>query len=637
MSWLLQTFKSVFGEEKDENSGHQSVVDSGINKSSVQESLEKPHQVYKAPKIFSASPPPPPPPSSSRRLDSPSTSNKTKYKDSSSNDAISEASKDFINNFSHPSVHHMNSVDSSINNNKCLVQGSLEKPHQVYKAPKTFSALFPPSYSKQQLDPPNATNKTKYALDSASSYAIPEGSKDSINNLHPSVHHMNSGDSGNNYKSLVQGSLQKSHHVYKAPKTFSTSPPPSSFKRLDPQNATNKTKYTLIPKQNSASNCAIPEGKESLQNPHTSGSGHQTHSVDSGINHKSLVQGAVEKPHQVYKVPKSFASSPPPSSSKPLDPPNTSNKTKYTVVHKDSSSNYSIPECSKELSNNPHSSVHHMNSVDSSINKSLIQGSLEKPHQVYEVPKTFSASPSPSSSKQLDPPDSSNKTKYAIVHKDSASISNAVPEVSKESINHLNPPVHMNSEDSVINKKCSYHGSLEKPHGVYKAPKTFSASPPPSSFNKRLDLHSASNKKKYPVVQKDLVSNYGTPKDRKESMENPHTSCHHMDTLDSGINLKSSVEESLEKHYQVYKAPKSFASSPPPYSSKRLDPPNTSSKNVVQKHIASHYVIPVGIIELIKKNIVPEVLKKPLSPSTYRDFFAALLYAEDFYIEVRKK
>ncbi|KAJ4974747.1 hypothetical protein NE237_007921 [Protea cynaroides] len=32
-------------------------------------------------------------------------------------------------------------------------------------------------------------------------------------------------------------------------------------------------------------------------------------------------------------------------------------------------------------------------------------------------------------------------------------------------------------------------------------------------------------------------------------------------------------------------------------------------------------------------DIVPEVLKKPVSPSTYRDYFAALLYAEDFYTE----
>lgn len=43
---------------------------------------------------------------------------------------------------------------------------------------------------------------------------------------------------------------------------------------------------------------------------------------------------------------------------------------------------------------------------------------------------------------------------------------------------------------------------------------------------------------------------------------------------------------------------------------------------------------PKDIQDLIKKDMVPEVLKKPLTLSTYKDYFAALLYAEDFYIEV---
>jgi helicase MOV-10 len=46
------------------------------------------------------------------------------------------------------------------------------------------------------------------------------------------------------------------------------------------------------------------------------------------------------------------------------------------------------------------------------------------------------------------------------------------------------------------------------------------------------------------------------------------------------------------------------------------------------------YAIPEDIKGLIKKDIVPAVLKQPLSPSTYKHYFAALLYAEDFYSEV---
>ncbi len=46
------------------------------------------------------------------------------------------------------------------------------------------------------------------------------------------------------------------------------------------------------------------------------------------------------------------------------------------------------------------------------------------------------------------------------------------------------------------------------------------------------------------------------------------------------------------------------------------------------------YAIPEDIKALIKRDIVPPVLKQPLSPSTYKAYFAALLYAEDYYLEV---
>nr|GMD47782.1 probable RNA helicase SDE3 [Ipomoea batatas] len=42
---------------------------------------------------------------------------------------------------------------------------------------------------------------------------------------------------------------------------------------------------------------------------------------------------------------------------------------------------------------------------------------------------------------------------------------------------------------------------------------------------------------------------------------------------------------------------------------------------------------PDDIKGLIEKDIVPQVLKKPLSISTYKDYFRALLYAEDCYLE----
>ena len=46
------------------------------------------------------------------------------------------------------------------------------------------------------------------------------------------------------------------------------------------------------------------------------------------------------------------------------------------------------------------------------------------------------------------------------------------------------------------------------------------------------------------------------------------------------------------------------------------------------------YAIPEDIEGQIKRDIVPQVLKHPLSPSTYKAYFAALLYAEDYYLQV---
>ncbi|KAI5348464.1 hypothetical protein L3X38_001351 [Prunus dulcis] len=44
-------------------------------------------------------------------------------------------------------------------------------------------------------------------------------------------------------------------------------------------------------------------------------------------------------------------------------------------------------------------------------------------------------------------------------------------------------------------------------------------------------------------------------------------------------------------------------------------------------------MIPGNIKDLIKNDIVPKVLNQPLSPTTYKDYFAVLLNAEEFYFE----
>ncbi|KAL5810419.1 hypothetical protein ACOSQ4_026987 [Xanthoceras sorbifolium] len=70
-----------------------------------------------------------------------------------------------------------------------------------------------------------------------------------------------------------------------------------------------------------------------------------------------------------------------------------------------------------------------------------------------------------------------------------------------------------------------------------------------------------------------------------------------------------------------------------PASSGQTDKKNKMKYVSYEKDPLPIYIIPKDIADLIEKDIVPGVLYKPLSPSTYMDYFAALLYAEDHYIE----
>ncbi|KAJ4710486.1 P-loop containing nucleoside triphosphate hydrolase [Melia azedarach] len=86
----------------------------------------------------------------------------------------------------------------------------------------------------------------------------------------------------------------------------------------------------------------------------------------------------------------------------------------------------------------------------------------------------------------------------------------------------------------------------------------------------------------------------------------------------------------------IYKIPEDIEYSNPTLSPLSCDSTNQQKKanyTLIQKGKMPIYKIPKDIENLIKKDNVPDILKKPLSPSTYKDYFAALLYAEDFYHE----
>ncbi|PQP99674.1 putative RNA helicase SDE3 [Prunus yedoensis var. nudiflora] len=111
-------------------------------------------------------------------------------------------------------------------------------------------------------------------------------------------------------------------------------------------------------------------------------------------------------------------------------------------------------------------------------------------------------------------------------------------------------------------------------------------------------------------------------------------------------------QASSKSHSSSPKPPTSSKPSPssgPPVSSSKLPPifkqvlspacPSVINQKVntnyvwVEKDPLPIFVIPEDIKDLIKNDIVPNVLNQPLSPTTYKDYFAALLYAEEFYHE----
>ncbi|XP_058006806.1 uncharacterized protein LOC110663959 [Hevea brasiliensis] len=109
----------------------------------------------------------------------------------------------------------------------------------------------------------------------------------------------------------------------------------------------------------------------------------------------------------------------------------------------------------------------------------------------------------------------------------------------------------------------------------------------------------------------------------------------------SAYVIKSSQKPPTPEFQKSYSEPSPSPSEPLPSFKPTVAPASSSVTSqqtkanhvLVQKGTSPIYMIPKDIKDLIKKDKVPGVLKKPLSMSKYKDYFAALLYAEDFYIE----
>jgi helicase MOV-10 len=176
--------------------------------------------------------------------------------------------------------------------------------------------------------------------------------------------------------------------------------------------------------------------------------------------------------------------------------------------------------------------------------------------------------------------------------------------------------------------------SSSKPSQSISEPPPSSSTLPPSSFSPSVSSPTYS---KPPQSSPSLA-----PSSAKPLPSAPKPTSSHKPSISSPKGLPSSSGPSPFPH----NGPPSSSQPPPSSSSQtpafkailRMDPSDeingeTKASYVLEKG-SPIYLIPEDIKGLIKKDIVPAVLKQPLSPSTYKHYFAALLYAEDFYLEV---
>ncbi|KAM5566382.1 putative RNA helicase SDE3 [Rosa sericea] len=132
----------------------------------------------------------------------------------------------------------------------------------------------------------------------------------------------------------------------------------------------------------------------------------------------------------------------------------------------------------------------------------------------------------------------------------------------------------------------------------------------------------------------------------------PHSSSPSSPKPPPAYSSKPSPSPSSPKHPPAYfSIPSPSPSSPkcPPVFKSVLRPASSSSNNddinqqqrdrkktayvCVEEDSLPVFTIPADIKTLIKNKTLPKVLNCPLSPTTYKDYFAALLYSEDFYLE----
>ncbi|KAH7521177.1 hypothetical protein FEM48_Zijuj07G0005600 [Ziziphus jujuba var. spinosa] len=199
------------------------------------------------------------------------------------------------------------------------------------------------------------------------------------------------------------------------------------------------------------------------------------------------------------------------------------------------------------------------------------------------------------------------------------------------------------------------------------SPQSFSAKPSPSSFkvpetstqpspfsSSPLNAPPSRTSERLPTSRPILFvpSNQTSPKTSKTTQSSadqarPSPQCSSAKQSPSSIFVPKPSAQSFPSSPSLFSEPPSPSSSSSSSSQKfptfktilREATPNATDQKGKEEYICVEkdslplYMIPEDIKDLIKKEIVPEILKKPLSPLTYKDYFAALLYAEEYYYE----
>ncbi|XP_050375749.1 probable RNA helicase SDE3 isoform X3 [Argentina anserina] len=285
---------------------------------------------------------------------------------------------------------------------------------------------------------------------------------------------------------------------------------------------------------------------------------------------------------------------------------------------------------------------------------SLLRSPYSSLASTYKPPPVSQHFPSYTTSSTIKPSSSSPK-------KAPQSSSLSSPKVTPSSPSPKKPPLSSSLSSPKVTpsspspKKPPLSSSLSSPKVT---PSSSSPKKPPqfSSLSSPKITPSSSSPKK-PPLSSSLSSLKVTPSSSSPKKPPQSSSLSSPKVTPSSSSPKKPPQSSSLSSPKV--TPSSSSPKKPPQSSSLSSPkvppvyksilsPASSSSNVTTQHQRDGkktayvcveedslpvFMIPEDIKALIKDEIVPKVLNNPLSPKTYKDYFAALLYTEDFYTE----